>query len=60
MMASSSVLTPGDLATLTEAEEDTGPATPRKRERSTWRVHQSSIQERDEETLPPVPATLTT
>ena len=60
MVASSSVLTPGDLATLTEAEEDTGPATPRKRERSTRRVHQPTIQEQDEETLPPVPATLTT
>jgi len=60
MIASSSTLTPGELAVLTEAEEGPGPATPRKRERSTRRVRQPPIQEQDEKVplpLPPIPAT---
>ena len=60
MIASSSALTPGELAVLTEAEEGPGPATPRKRERSTRRVRQPPIQEQDEEAPPQtlaVPAT---
>ena len=60
MVASSLALTPGDLATLAEAEEGSGQATPRKRERSTRKARQPSIQEQDEETLPPVPAVLAT
>ena len=60
MIASSSALTPGDLAVLTEAEEGPGPVTPRKRERSTRKVHQPPIQEQDEEvsySAPAIPAT---
>lgn len=60
MVASSSVLTPGDLAVLTEVEESPGPATPRKRERSVRRVRHPPIQELDEKAqppLPPIPAT---
>lgn len=57
MVASSSALTPGDLATLTEAEEGSGQVTPRKRERSTRKARQPPIQEQDEETFPPVPTT---
>lgn len=60
MIASSSTLTPGELAVLTEAEEGPGPATPRKRERSTRRARQPPIQELDEKVplpLPPIPAT---
>jgi len=49
MIASSSPLTPGELAVLTEAEEGPGPVTPRKRERSARKVHQPPIQEQDEE-----------
>lgn len=58
MIASSSALTPGDLATLTEAEEGSAQASPRKRERSTRKALQPSIQEQDEETFPPVPTIL--
>lgn len=54
MIASSSALTPGELAVLTEAEEAPGPVTPRKRERSTRKVHQPPIQEQDEEVSSPV------
>ena len=60
MIASSSALTPGDLATLTEAEEGSGQVTPRKRERSARKARQPPIQEQEEETLPPVPTTLAT
>ena len=56
MVASSSALTPGDLAVLTEAEEVPGPATPRKRERSMRKARQPPIQEQDEELPPPIPA----
>lgn len=56
MVASSSALTPGDLATLTEAEEGASLNTPRKRERSTRKARQPVIQEQDEEeTLLSVP-----
>jgi hypothetical protein len=56
LVVSSSGLTSGDLATLTETEESPGPAAPRKRERSTRRVRQPVIQEQDEEeTLPSIP-----
>ena len=58
MVFSSSALTPGDLATLTEAEESSSQNTPRKRERSTRKARQPPIQEQDEETPLPVPATL--
>lgn len=53
MVASSSALTPGELAVLTEIEEGPGPAAPRKRERSTRRARQPPIQELDEEEAPP-------
>jgi len=49
MIASSSALTPGDLAVLTEVEEGPGPTTPRKRERSARKARQPPIQEQDEE-----------
>jgi len=58
MIASSSVLTPGELAVLTEAEEGPGPATPRKRERSTRRTRQPPIQEQDEKVPLPLPTVL--
>ena len=58
MVFSSSALTPGDLATLTEAEESSSQNTPRKRERSTRKARQPPIQEQDEETPLPVPAIL--
>ena len=54
MIASSSALTPGELAVLTEAEEGPGPVAPRKRERSTRRARHPPIQEQDE-ALPPLP-----
>ena len=60
MVASSSALTPGELAVLTEAEEGPGPATPRKRERSARKVRQPPIMEQEEEEapiLPPIPVT---
>ena len=63
MIASSSALTPGELAVLTEVEESPGPATPRKRERSTRRARQPPIQEQDEKVplpLPTIPATEST
>jgi hypothetical protein len=61
MVVSSSALTPGDLVTLTEAEEGPGSNTPRKRERSTRRARQPVIQEQDEEeTLPPIPTVIAT
>ena len=61
MVASSSALTPGDLATLTEAEEGPISTTPRKRERSTRKARQPVIQEQDEEeTLPSIPTVFTT
>lgn len=56
MIASSSALTPGDLAVLTEVEESPGPTTPRKRERSVRRARQPPILEQDEQALPPLPA----
>lgn len=56
MVASSSALTPGDLAALTEVEESPSPATPRKRERSMRRARQPPIQEQDEKVPPPLPA----
>lgn len=59
MIASSSALTPGELAVLTEAEEGPGgpgPVTPRKRERSARKARQPPIQEQDEPALPPLPA----
>ncbi|KAF9649194.1 AIP3-domain-containing protein [Thelephora ganbajun] len=55
IIASSSALTPGELAVLTEVEEGPGPVTPRKRERSTRKARQPPIQEQDEDVPPPVP-----
>ena len=60
MIASSSALTPGDLATLAEAEEGPAQTTSRKRERSARRARQPPIQEQDEETPLPAPPTLAT
>jgi len=55
MVASSSALTPGELAVLTEVEEGPGPTTPRKRDRSARKARQPPIQEQDEEVPAPVP-----
>lgn len=62
MVVPSSVLTPGDLATLAEVEEDPGPVTPKKRERSARKARQSVIQEQNEEEapLPAIPVTQST
>lgn len=55
-MAASNTLTNGELATLTEADEDVGPVAPRKRERTTRRAHPQSTIAEGEEAPPPVPS----